>query len=475
MLVSFASLRMDTLKQLLLILTVIVSFNIMIFVHELGHFIAARWRGLKVEKFQIWFGKPLWSKTIGGVQYGLGWIPAGGFVALPQMAPMQALEGDREDAEPLPPISPLDKIIVAVAGPLFSLGLALVLGLGVWVIGKPQDRVNTTQIGFIKKDSPAERAGFELGDKILAVNGRPVEGFMGGLDCVTENIVLSEGDTIAFTVMRTGENGPRVITSSFETEKTAWYQRRAMRQVGIAAVNPALVQSLMANSPAEKAGLQPGDEIVALDGIKVWSTPQISQYLADRNFASTLATVKRGDKTFDVTLQPAAPLTPANQKPMLGIAWDTSGLIDSHIVHPSPIKQCKDSVKMMLATFTALFSPESSIGVDQLSGPISIAKAKFDLLNTDQNGWLRLLSFMVLINVNLAIFNMLPFPVLDGGHTTLALMEWMARRPVQARALEYVQSACALVLISLFLYITSKDIGGFVGPKEKNEPIRFAP
>jgi regulator of sigma E protease len=248
-----------------------------------------------------------------------------------------------------------------------------------------------------------------------------------------------------------------------------------MRQVGIASINPAIVGMLMPHSPAEKAGLQVGDEIIALDGNKIWSTPQISQYLETRRHAATIATVKRGEQTIEMPLQPVAPLTPANQKPMLGIVWDAEGVIDSHIIHPSPWKQCKDSVKMMLATFTALFSPRSSIGVDQLSGPISIAKAKFDLLNTDENGWLRLLSFMVLINVNLAIFNMLPFPVLDGGHTTLAIMEWISRRPVRARVLEYVQTACALALISLFLYITSKDIGGFVKPKEKNEPIRFAP
>ena len=81
---------MDTLKNIFLILIVILSFNFMIFIHELGHYLAARWRGLKIEKFQVWFGKPIWSKTINGVQYGLGWIPAGGFVSLPQLAPMDA-------------------------------------------------------------------------------------------------------------------------------------------------------------------------------------------------------------------------------------------------------------------------------------------------------------------------------------------------------------------------------------------------
>jgi regulator of sigma E protease len=123
---------------LLNILIVVALFNVIIFVHELGHFLAAKWRGLRIDRFQIWFGKPLWKKEINGVQYGLGWLPAGGFVALPQMAPMEAVEGKNREPgeqgeqgeleEPLPPVKPLDKIIVAFAGPLFSFLLALFFG-----------------------------------------------------------------------------------------------------------------------------------------------------------------------------------------------------------------------------------------------------------------------------------------------------------------------------------------------------------
>jgi regulator of sigma E protease len=466
---------MDTLKNILLIVAVVFSFNVMIFVHELGHFLAARWRGLKIEKFQVWFGKPIWSKTINGVQYGLGWIPAGGFVALPQLAPMEALEGETLSDEPLPPISPMDKIIVAVAGPIFSLGLAIAIGLAVWGLGKPQDIIHQTQIGYIKKDGPAEKAGMQLGDTILAINDNPVVGFMGNLNCITESIVLSEGETIKFTVRREGETELRNIYSSFETQPTRWYQRRSLRQVGISYTHPAIVESVVPNSPAAKAGLLKGDRITAIDGKKIWSTAQVPDLIEKKQGEEMLATVQRGEETLEIALKPTTPLTPADQKPMLGIAWNGDGIIDTHIVHPDPIKQCKDSVKMMVATIGALTSPKSSIGIDQLSSPIGIAKAKFDLLSTDENGWRRLLVFLVLINVNLAIFNMLPFPVLDGGHTTLAIMEWVAGRPVKARILEYVQSACALLLISLFLYISTKDVGGLVGPKEKSEPVTFAP
>src|ERR1044072_6466044 len=111
----------------LVVLEVVVLFNLLIIVHELGHFLAARWRGLYIEKFGIWFGKPLWKKTINGVEYSLGSIPAGGFLALPQLAAMEVMEGQAgTPREQLAAVSAIDNIIVAFAGPLFSFGLAFV-------------------------------------------------------------------------------------------------------------------------------------------------------------------------------------------------------------------------------------------------------------------------------------------------------------------------------------------------------------
>src|SRR5712672_2306263 len=129
---------LTALKTVVIILEVLLIFNLMIIVHELGHFLAARWRGLVIEKFGIWFGKPLWKKTINGVEYSLGSIPLGGFVALPQLAPMDIIEGKADvDRAQLPPISAIDKIIVAVAGPLFSVLLAVAIATLIWVVGYP--------------------------------------------------------------------------------------------------------------------------------------------------------------------------------------------------------------------------------------------------------------------------------------------------------------------------------------------------
>ena len=142
---------MSILKVVFIFLEVLLLFNLLIFVHELGHFLAARWRGLKIDRFAIWFGKPIWKTKINGVEYALGSIPEGGSVSLPQMATMEAIEGKGESsAQPLPPISALDKIIVAFAGPLFSFLLALVFAVIVMIVGRPvSESERTTMIGYV--------------------------------------------------------------------------------------------------------------------------------------------------------------------------------------------------------------------------------------------------------------------------------------------------------------------------------------
>src|SRR5271170_5275898 len=142
---------MTILRYIFIALEVVLLFNLLIGVHELGHFLAAKWRGLKIERFAIWFGKPIWKKKIGGVEYALGWIPAGGYVALPQMATMEAIEGRPDgSAGPLPNVAPIDKIIVAFAGPLFSFSLAIFFAFIVWGVGKPTNEADkTTTIGWV--------------------------------------------------------------------------------------------------------------------------------------------------------------------------------------------------------------------------------------------------------------------------------------------------------------------------------------
>src|SRR6266704_2977016 len=195
---------MSILKPVFIALEVLLLFNLLIFVHELGHFLAARWRGLKVDRFAIWFGKPIWKARINGVEYALGSIPAGGYVSLPQMATMEVIEGKSESSDqPLPPISALDKIIVAFAGPLFSFLLALAFAVVVMVVGRPvSETEKTTVIGYVVKGGPTDEAGLRPGDTILAVDGKPVSKFGGMGDSVMWRIVRSEGEIVPIRIER---------------------------------------------------------------------------------------------------------------------------------------------------------------------------------------------------------------------------------------------------------------------------------
>src|SRR5437588_11533757 len=260
------------LRVIVVLLEVLLLFNLLIVVHELGHFLAARWRGLYIEKFGVWFGKPLWKKTINGVQYSLGSLPFGGFVALPQLAPMDIIEGKADvDRAKLPPISALDKIIVAVAGPLFSLLLALAFACIVWAVGHPVSESDmTTTVGYVEKDSPAAKAGFQPGDKILEVDEKLVTRFTGMNDSVIWNVVRSEGPTIPFKVERAGQI--RVFQVVPTKAPTRGWRRKNLRQVMIFPAVTPLVEGVDKDTPAAKAGLKAGDVITKVNGIPIFST-----------------------------------------------------------------------------------------------------------------------------------------------------------------------------------------------------------
>ena len=456
------------------IFIVLALFNVTIFVHELGHFLAARWRGLYVDRFQVWFGKPIWKKEINGVVYGLGSIPAGGFVSLPQMAPMQSVEGESRHTGDLPPIKPLDKIIVAAAGPLFSVLMALAFAFIVWGIGRPLDLLETRSVGWVKPDSPAERAGFQAGDEILKIDGQDMLAWTGDLERgIVENIKFSEHEKITFLVKRPGVAEPITLESGFDLPETAWWKRRGLRQVGIAHQSEANLRGTIDGSPADVAGLQDGDVIIGVNGQELLSPALLAQIIDETPEEAMQLKVQRGEDILNVEITPKRPLTPEGAGPMLGIQYGRDANWNEALIYPGPIEQVCSSVMMMWITITKVIAPGSSVGVQHLSGPVGIAKTKYEMLKTE-DGWRRVIWFTVFFNINLAILNMLPFPVLDGGHITMAILEMIKGRPIQAKLLEYIQMGFALLLISFMLYVTTKDVPElFTSGGGESQEVRF--
>lgn len=467
---------------------VVLVFNLMIVVHEWGHFLAARWRGLKIDKFYVWFGKPLWKKKINGVEYGLGSIPFGGFVALPQMAPMGGLEGE-VDQDNLPPITPLDKAIVAFAGPLFSFLLACAFAVLVWQVGKPQSEMHTTTVvGDVAAEGPAGKAGIKPGDIIKTVDGHPVKRFEGLVDSVRWSMVASEGDTIPFEVERPGQGllkfdvDPKAwpeLDKEQKEEKTSWwstiFKRPDLRDVGLIGQMTPMVNTVMPNSPADDAGLQSEDLVLRADGQPLRSLRTLGRYIEDKPGKPVQLDIERAGKPLTLTLFPRIPdknnmkdVGDKKEYAMIGVQWDSSGKRTVVRPGPSPAEQITDAVKHMGALVTKLLSPKSDLSPAHMSGPIGVGHNYYKLFQL-QDGWRLVLWFSVIFNVNLAIMNMMPFPVLDGGHITMAAMEAIRRKPPQGRLLEYLQTACALMLFGFLIFVTVKDTGDFFGGGSKGD------
>src|SRR2546427_12261483 len=458
------------IRVIFILLEVLLLFNLLIVVHELGHFLAARWRGLYIEKFGVWFGKPLWKKTINGVQYSLGSLPFGGFVALPQLAPMDIIEGKADvDRAKLAPISALDKIIVAVAGPLFSLILALFFAGVVWVVGHPVgESDSTTIIGYVAPDSPAQKAGLQPGDKILSVDGKPVRRFMGMNDSVSWDVVRSEGEKIAVRFERNG-NVQTVWVEPYKAETRGW-RRKSVRQLLSSPEEPPIIDKVEPNTPAAAAGLRPGDIIRGFDQTPIYNPVALLEYISKHPKDQLVLHVERKGARFDVPVKPTLLPTQGEMKPRIGIQWDTTGILS--ISHPNPIEQVYNSVTSTLKTIGAVASPKSDVKLQHLSGPVGIGRIYY-LLFQSERGWQLALWFSVILNVNLAILNMLPIPVLDGGHIVLAIIESVRRKPVNMRVLEVVQTSCAVLIIGYMLYVTFFDVQDL--PFIKNKLDKFEP
>lgn len=447
------------------ILMVALFFGGSIFVHELGHFLAAKWRGLHIERFSIGFGPKIVSWNRGGVEYRLSWLPLGGYVALPQLADMRGVEGDSAiDAAAMPPIGYRDKVIVAVAGAVFNILFAFLLATVLFFTGRPtsEDRASV-EVGYLSDTllnaageevtAPAKASGMQIGDLIRSIDGNPVNDW----DDIHQGIALSTGKSdagdrkIEFIVERDGKEIALQVQPIIS-------EGMKLRQVGLRPGYTVIVTALFPDSPAVEAGLQPGDTLLELDGQPVRSVAFYTDYLKDKAGQSVPLKFLQADSVVSSTIVPEDVVvwSDGRKETLTGIAG-----FDTHrsLLHQPPTEQLKEVAITTWTNLGALLNRNSDVGISHMSGPAGIIRviysaAQYDMLNT--------LWIVIFINVSLAFFNLMPIPVLDGGHIAFATYSKLRGKPINSNVIASLQGSFMILLFGMMLYVTFFDLSRWI-------------
>jgi regulator of sigma E protease len=484
---------MSFLYDFAFLLVALLALGFTIFIHELGHFLAARQRGLIIKRFSIGFGPKIFGWEEDGVEYRISMFPFGGYVALPQLADMGRVEGQNEEHEGKklsawddydededeneeelkekspPKISYADKMIVSVMGAVFNILLAFSLSSVLWFFGyERRDGELTTKIGYIADTverwnpiveqgetvtSPAKKAGLLPGDQVISVDGAPVEDFMDVQSrIVTGKLKTAQDRRLArLTVLRNNEKKDiEVFPEVFGTEE--------IRIIGIGPKETFFIKELQPDMPAIKAGLEEGDQLVSVDGNKIFSFAHLVDYLMKLEDGKEIAlTVRKGGES---GLEQTYNILPVEKDMQQGSIVTKRKLIGfsprfkTITTYPNPLLLIVSRVKDMYHTLTGLVSPQSDVKLRNMSGPVGIVN---NLSIFASIGFKKLLWFVVFINVNLAILNLLPIPVLDGGHMVFATIEKLRGKPLPLAFLERSQMLFVVLLFSFMLYVTFFD------------------
>lgn len=450
----FPELIHSLLSNIWAIFLVALFFGCSIFVHELGHYLAARRRGVHVERFSIGFGPPIWSwRSADGVQFQISWFPLGGYVILPQLADLGIIEGESTtEAATLPPVKYADKLVVFAAGAAFNILFAFALACIIWVVGQPEsEETASTVIGYVSRMldlpdnsriiSPAAAAGLQVGDKVVAIDGQRVLNWFD----LNQALIASAGrdaqnqPRTVFTILRGGQTLDIVLHPRISTEDE-------IRRVGIAPGYDLNVYAVTPGSSSDRAGMRPGDQILTFNGTREMNVGGFAEDLSANPRQPASVVVRRNGAQLTLTLPPRD-----GPKESAGIEF----LIGHHLAHPSPFAQISDQVITTFRTLWALINPHSDIGLSKMTGPVGIVHIFHEAAEA---GLRTVLMFTILVNVNLAVFNLLPIPVLDGGQMLFATIGRLRGRSLPINFIVTMQGFFAVFIGLVILYLSVFDV-----------------
>ena len=447
-------------SALINLLSFVVAISILIAIHEYGHYIVGRWSGMKVLRFSIGFGTPIWMRRSGkdNTEYCIAAIPLGGYVRF-----LDSREGpiDPEDEGRAFNQRPVGaRIATLLAGPLFNFLFAIV---AYWVLFMPGAMVMKPAIGEVVPDSYADQAGLRYGDKIVAVGDRQTDNWESALVAILDTMV-SSGD-IPLTLeddsggqrralMRVGEDATRL------TEPGALFDG-----LGFAAWQPlSVVGQLTPGGAAELAGIQAGDEITSIDGESARFWTELLTLVRSKPGETVDVGYLRGGQAMSVSLTLGDEGSGDSRRGLIGIGLaDTAA--DYYYRTYSPLESLAAAVdKTWTSTlFTIRMLGRmvtGDVSIKNISGPINIAQFAGE---SAERGPSYFLGFLAIISISLGVLNLLPIPVLDGGQIVYQLVEMVKGGPLTDRAQLLGQQIGILALLLLMSFAFYNDIARILG------------
>ena len=434
---------------LIKILQLLLSLSILVIIHEFGHFIFAKYFKTRVEKFYLFFDPwfSLFKRKAGETEYGIGWIPLGGYVKISGMIDESM---DREQMKQ--PAQPWEfrsktsgqRLLIMTGGVLFNFIFALLLYVCVlYTWGETYLPTANVKYGIVT-DSVGYSVGLRNGDKILSVDNQKIEDFAQ----ITSEIVLNDRKTIQ--VDRNGE----ILNIAIPVEYVARMLKGTGKIDARTPFNPYVISGFIKKSPGKVAGLLVGDELLGLDGNKFEWFDEFQKYLSDNRTRSIIVNILRKGQQVDL------PVVPTSEG-LLGIGSSRTydqifelktikyGFLESI---PAGIRKGFRMIGDYLKQFKVIFSRHTK-AYESLGGFITIGSI-FPGVWDWQSFW----NLTALLSIILAVMNILPIPALDGGHVMFLLYEVITGRKPSDKFLEYAQITGMILLLGLLILANGNDI-----------------
>ncbi|MCY3555417.1 MAG: RIP metalloprotease RseP [Gemmatimonadetes bacterium] len=431
------------------VLSAIFVLGLLVFFHELGHFLAAKRMGIRVERFSLGFPPKMIGKKVGDTEYCISWIPLGGYVSMAGERPDAQSEGEGDKPWEFQSKSVGARAFVIAAGPGANFVLAFII---FWLFYATMGvmLVDTTTVGRVALESPYAAAGLQVGDEILEIDQAAVDTW----EDVREGLATVTGTSLSLKLRRDGRD--RTILVRYGDGGMA------ERLGGLDYFRASAVSTVIPDSPAEQAGLRPGDVITSVNGVAVTQWYEMVEQIRVRPGMETTVSWTRNGQSHQVGI---VPNTAQDLDRETGDVIDIGqiGITQQDHIKRSPIGIVSSAglagTQLVAVTFTIVdFVGKLVMGqvsTDSVGGPIAIAQMAGD---SARQGASSLFSFMAFLSINLAILNLLPIPALDGGQLLILGVEKVIRRPLSLKyRMVWQQTGMALLLV-LMVFVVFNDV-----------------